>query len=854
MGHSTDLAQRVAARLRPADGTASDSVAQIARDLQVSEKYVRAVRARLIEDGEGAAADAPLQLRPPRPTGGARRHLCTAENLKRLVDLVQANPKRTLAEIAERGTQQKLWNDPPAAWRRAHPDPGAVYVPSVATLSRQLAALGLKFQRAEYRDPMLSLTGDAHAAMMGDGAAPLTTQQRLHAIQLAEQRDFAHAQRTPGNVLNDPARLMFMDESTFMLTEQARRAWGAADEPPKLPREKNNRESVSLLLTIAPGHGIGAHAHSPLLCAVLRDAVEPGASPLLIQPSDGRIPDGGAANDAESVRDRTRALAQTSEAHAQYLREHGVGAMRIHGVLPMAGDPLAGLPELRARVKALRARGAIGLPILPELRSAADADGGGLSAKTVARYLRTHVRREWERLFGPTDGARDLARRCMVWDNAVAHGAVQARSTQTVSFWHHAMRPLIGIGNVVFLPARTPGKNPCETVFAYIKKHVRRHCPDAGVYTREQLWQEIQTALRRITPTMVDNWTRACGFGAGAVEAGAAGGAEQKQLPYPEPAGLSDMPLRCAQPDDGVHPRRRRIVCATPDGTIVKERPPGARPRDPDPAAPPEAHAWQFRVADPDDARWAEPLVDVANTRHRERRAVQELVRKQEVIDQHAAPATRRWVGPSAPAVDATGRKPDSAKAPGRTDMVRWLLQDVNTERQAAGHVALTTVPTLRKWMHAPPVLQALEVAGVAAGAEGGGGGGEYAIDAIEAVYRDPPTRSGRVRFALVRWKGAPGTVAERTWTELANLLQAATYDSWAPDFTAARQMTLAELTVAGTDFAARNGNAVQVRFAQPSHTLWVRATSEVLGPQLHARFVAQRNQLPERPRQTGEL
>ena len=103
-----------------------------------------------------------------------------------------------------------------------------------------------------------------------------------------------------------------------------------------------------------------------------------------------------------------------------------------------------------------------------------------------------------------------LAQKVLVWDNASTHGAIKVTSGKKQSFWHnHATK--LGLRGVVFLPPRTPSLNPIELLFGYLKRYLRKKCPDDG-YTQTTLLQTIQDGFRLVRPDMVANWIKKCGY------------------------------------------------------------------------------------------------------------------------------------------------------------------------------------------------------------------------------------------------------------------------------------------------------------------------------------------------------
>jgi transposase len=712
MPHSKDFVQKVVQRLQ-----AGDAVDAIAQDLRVSDSWVRTVQARLRSGGDGNATG---------QVGGARRHLCTADNLRRLVAILQKHPKMTLQELAARGRELRLFNVPRGK-------DIATYMPHPATLSRLLSSVGLSFQAAQYYDP-------AHVAAAGQEEP--TAQQRFNAIAMAERIDLQRQQRDPTNVLSDRSRLMFMDESTFMLTEQARRAWGSKNDPPKLPKRKGLYQSYTLMLTIAPGVPPDPSKRA-FVVAHIRNPEAMKEFPF-VQPGDKRVAD----PDLPAV---VNAALRPSSTDAE-LREELLRLGLSDKEVQTENDVVVVKTALDAkgmwkRLQTAKTKNKVGLPIADHLVAvAAGKPKARIDAAQVATYLADNVRSAWTGFFrnNRDQAAVDLKNRCLVWDNAVYHMAARANSTQTVSWWHSHIQALTGIGNTVFLPAKAPGTNPCETAFAYIKREVRKRCPESGQFAPEELKAAIDAAVAKITPQMIDAWVKACGFGRDARPRHDL--AERK-----EPAPVVEGPTRgvnpCDRDDEAEQARRRRhpVACAAPDGRVVRVRPANSL-------------RWRQLSAEPEPGV---PLRDVAGAVQREVKEARQAARNREVADALAPPAERRWVGPSAgPAPE--GRKPVNLRTgrPRPTYLAarEALLMRLNLQRQKEGAPPLTMAELERKagavrWQAMPRVVEAERDV--------------YTVERILAVRQRPD----RTWEAHLKWAGFDE--AESTWEPFTNLSDA---------------------------------------------------------------------------------
>jgi transposase len=320
---------------------------------------------------------------------------------------------------------------------------------------------------------------------------PLTQRNPLLA---AERRAFRAAQHTLP--LFDPHHLLFFDETLFYLNEQASRAWGlqgAHTPAPVLYQRKGKTLSTALFLTL----GVGAEEGSFLLHYQLHPPARP-FPPVSRLMEASELPNPGAPVAIDSV-----ALdSQASRAMLQaVLRRHGVQS---------TGSRV----ELRARVEHLATRGPLGLP-----RPGRRDTGGPLqplrsTVRDVALYLEQHL--------VPHLSAAERAQRTLVWDNAATHSAVAVESSDRISVFHRLFRQW-GFRGCIFLPPRSPGFQPVEAAFAFLKHWVRKWAPDDG-YTQAGLEDAIRRALARITPSMVRNWVHGCGYtygrGSGALDTG----------------------------------------------------------------------------------------------------------------------------------------------------------------------------------------------------------------------------------------------------------------------------------------------------------------------------------------------
>jgi transposase len=219
------------------------------------------------------------------------------------------------------------------------------------------------------------------------------------------------------------------------------------------------------------------------------------------------------------------------------------------------------------RVRQLATQGKLGLP------RAGRADLGG--AKQPFRANTRDVVRYWADEFVPwfrvQDGLGPLKDRTVIFDNASTHSPVKTQNATAVSMFHRLMAEW-GLKGVVFLPPRSPSLNPVELCNAFLKHYVRKWAPDAG-YTQAGLEAAIERALGKVTPQMVRNWVRGCGYGAPAAQA------PPVRAPR-APLLLDANGTRVAQGGVDVHAQDRQHP-APPQGPVGPHRWPGYGPRPP---------------------------------------------------------------------------------------------------------------------------------------------------------------------------------------------------------------------------------------------------------------------------------
>ena len=329
---------------------------------------------------------------------------------------------------------------------------------SESTVRRALKEAGIRHKRAHFRD--LRIRTDEGIVW--------------------ERRAFRQAQRGPALLAS---RLLFFDEANFRLNEQATRGWAAPGAShAELFRPKGHSVTTGVFLTLGQG-------------GVLHHRVYPPARPFQALPL---------VYEAQELPTPGRGIPLDQD-----LKEASVGQLRhILRTFGVKVTDTEGRPLKKRRLltlaRHLERRGQVGLP-----RAGRKDLGGGLQA---FRATTRDVVQYWLKHFLPWAGEQklDLRERTLVWDNAATHGAVRTTQTQNISVFHRWFREW-GLAGVVFTPPRSPSFNPVELCFAYVKRWVRKWAPPEG-YTQAGLEQAIAQAVEKVTPQMIDNWIRACGY------------------------------------------------------------------------------------------------------------------------------------------------------------------------------------------------------------------------------------------------------------------------------------------------------------------------------------------------------
>jgi transposase len=386
--------------------------------------------------------------------------------------------------------------------RAAHLFP-ADDVPSRSAISRALHKAGVGQRRARFVDKR-------------------TESDPLIAL---ERRLFKEAQKNDP-VLKRPEKLLFVDESNFRLNEQQARGWGVAGRGARVFRSKGQSPTYNVMATIGAGGFLHHVVHKPERAE--RELAERYEASELEAPGHGV--------------DVGMPAAEIRRAPAATLK-NVLRAYRVK-LSDADGQPLS-LSALRQTVLQLKRSGRLGL-----LRASRGGrfQGGPkkphrASADDVADYLELLAEEP------------DAADRTVVWDNASSHGAQGTKEAGKVSVFDRLARQL-GLGGVVYLPPRSPDLNPIEVLFAYVKRIVRHEAPDDG-YAEDELLDAIGRAMDRVTPQMIDNWIRGCGYG-----------------PQPE---RERGPEQNCQTTEADLRRSGHIVCADRRGTVRKVKPAGRK-------------------------------------------------------------------------------------------------------------------------------------------------------------------------------------------------------------------------------------------------------------------------------------
>jgi transposase len=402
---------------------------------------------------------------------------------------------------------------------------------SKSALYRAMKVLGLAHQNAHYIDPRAEPYRDKAGKLVDVevyNSEELTkAQMRRRQITTQERYEFADKQREPNNILNIPARLLFMDETTLQLNLQQKKAWGADAVAPLLPKQKGpTSQTVQLMLIIGvrprnPQTNKYDDAERALVIYGTRITKSEFIDDELISAYDERImlnydPDdvlGDASKPIQSVAAGGKyPIPLTKSKLESYQNEQmpkklldilGVSSVHTGSNAPLTKE------QMIARLLTVASKGRVGLPIANKLRAKEQA-ADKVTTNEVAAFLRDQVRQQWKTLNLQDE---DLTNRVLVWDNSVSHDAPRAPNTHKRSWFHDHIGRLCGIQSVVFTPQYTPGKNPAEAAFAFIKRDVRANCPQRGVYTTKEMIAQIERSIKKITPAMIRHWVHGCGYG-----------------------------------------------------------------------------------------------------------------------------------------------------------------------------------------------------------------------------------------------------------------------------------------------------------------------------------------------------
>lgn len=426
----------------------------------------------------------------------------------KLVDIVTRFPKMTLDDILEKFTlpDGELVDDAQRANGRS---------PSKSALYRAMKTLGLSHQHAHFVDPRAQPVRDGAGDIIRvahHGLEIRDSQIRKREITTQERYEFAAKQRDPNSFLSDPFKLLFMDETTLQMNMQQRRAWGADSVAPILPMQKGpttNTVQLNLIIGASP-----RRFRDKILIFEMKVTKPTYMDSPVILANDQRFVNNELNADLAAPIASLRLPERKTDIH---FTEAGLTPKRrstLLRVLDYLGISRYGDDAYKNHMSDVQARrilievglhGRVGLRIKPSLRTKTPGSERQTSAD-VANFLRNCVRQQWK-------GGQRIQDRVLVWDNSITHDAPQAAGAHKQSWFHANIGSLCGIQNVMFTPQYTPGKNPVEAAFSYIKRFVRSACPDTGIYTPELMIATVKRAMNKIDARMIRHWVRGCGYG-----------------------------------------------------------------------------------------------------------------------------------------------------------------------------------------------------------------------------------------------------------------------------------------------------------------------------------------------------
>jgi hypothetical protein len=129
---------------------------------------------------------------------------------------------------------------------------------------------------------------------------------------------------------------------------------------------------------------------------------------------------------------------------------------------------------------------------------------------------------------------------------------------------------------IIALPAYSPKLSPCELVFRYLKRGLRKTTPK----TVPELVDALRAVSKKITGDMIAHWWKKCGYII-------PGDPEENRPEDPH----KDANL-CMLPADAQMEVRQHIACYDSKGNLARHKPPGRK-------------KWKKYTADEDLARWS---------------------------------------------------------------------------------------------------------------------------------------------------------------------------------------------------------------------------------------------------------
>ena len=467
--------------------------------------------------------------------------------------LLSKSPKLTLAELRDQCVALGLFE--------------ADKAPDLSTLWRRLQKVGYRWKKPLYQDARAKRTVRQYESCM---------------FRKAQDEGL------------DSTTLLSMDES-FIYYEQATRSWGTIYNPAKLPKDKSVPRRA-LLCTVAfkrvqgqnKGflHWVLIHPRptfAPLEPTIQQYEIQPEEKKelreLLNEAFIAQWTKPGLATELNKL--GVRAPVSSVESMRETLRRIGRSGNRVGELRATTGK---GRPSKGGRCEPFYGTARAVSEYLHQCMVPGLGGEGGWNEEGHECKLKTeeglrgcpdYVMREAN--FQPKDYV-------LLWDNASTHSP--STPNQISPFAKYATEVLgLKEPGVINLPAYSPKLAPCELVFSYLKRGLRKTTPT----NIPELVDALRAVSKKITGDMIANWFKKCGYII-------PGEPEESRPEDPN----KDVPNLCTLAANTKNFEvRQHIACYDTKGELVRHKPPGYK-------------RWKMYTADEDLQNGPEDLQDLS--------------------------------------------------------------------------------------------------------------------------------------------------------------------------------------------------------------------------------------------------